>query len=586
MKKLFFRRRDERGAMLALAAGSLVVMMISAALAIDLGRLGHEKRVDQRIADLAALDGARHLPDANAVKTAVEQSATRNEFTWTTSTFSEEGSDLNTCLGTLTGGSWAPGPNCTVGTAVRVQVNSSFGTAFPFVTGPDGVLAKAIGSLSTPLGTVRVGSNLVSLNVTQQTLLNRLLTDVIGGTNTVNLSAAGWNGIAGGNVSFSRLRTALGYSAGSTDGVLNSSITYRQLLDATISALNADGSPSSVAAATPLAAIASEVSATFGTAMKLGDLYEIVGNAGNGEDVADASFRVMDILQGGAILADTNHLASGTLFASDSIPSLGLIPNFYSAKLTFGLIEAPQMKTGSPGKDPSSNYFTTATTSQLRARLDLTLRLDLLGIGLTNVTVPYYIHAGQASASLDSMTCTSASEPTAVNIWGSTQQGSSSLGFVADANLAASAPPTPVVGPPILSVAGLVTASINNTVTATIPGNAGQMKTFSPPYTAASPSQQVPGTPITLPALQTSNLTVTATLLTLNTTVIRDTIVSGFTQAVGPTATNILNPVYGALGLSFGSADVWAPPVQDCSPQSYYNPNAPSNPYGVPTLAQ
>ena len=61
------RRRDERGAMLILAAVGLVLAMIFAALAIDIGFLAADKRTDQKFADLAALDASRDLTNIQAL---------------------------------------------------------------------------------------------------------------------------------------------------------------------------------------------------------------------------------------------------------------------------------------------------------------------------------------------------------------------------------------------------------------------------------------------------------------------------------------------------------------------------------------
>ncbi|HEX8771670.1 MAG TPA: hypothetical protein VF711_12965, partial [Acidimicrobiales bacterium] len=236
----------------------------------------------------------------------------------------------------------------------------------------------------------------------------------------------------------------------------------------------------------------------------------------------------------------------------------------------------------------------TATTSQIRVRLDLTLRLTLAGLGLVNVTVPYYFDAGDASASLDTLHCGGGPSPTSVDIWGSTTQGRASLGFVSDAALGTKATiPSPVPGPPIFNLLNTVTISQNNAVTATVAGNSGVMRTFSPPYTSTSASQQVPGTGVALPALTASNLTVGLGVLglSLNTNAIKLDVVNGVTAAVGPTAagltptkTNLVDPVFRALGLGLGGADLWAPPPQKCTPASFFNPTAPASSLGGPVL--
>ncbi len=72
-------RRDERGAIMIMAVLGLAVMVISASLSIDIGRIALEKRKDQSVADLAALDAAR---DRNNSLALAQASATRNGFDW------------------------------------------------------------------------------------------------------------------------------------------------------------------------------------------------------------------------------------------------------------------------------------------------------------------------------------------------------------------------------------------------------------------------------------------------------------------------------------------------------------------------
>ncbi|HWI05760.1 MAG TPA: pilus assembly protein TadG-related protein, partial [Acidimicrobiales bacterium] len=70
------RRHEERGAILVLSTVGLVLAMIAAGLAIDLGRIAQAARDDQRIADLAALDAARVAPADYPIAAAA--SAARN----------------------------------------------------------------------------------------------------------------------------------------------------------------------------------------------------------------------------------------------------------------------------------------------------------------------------------------------------------------------------------------------------------------------------------------------------------------------------------------------------------------------------
>jgi len=70
--------RGEHGSVLVLVAGSLVLFMICTALAVDLGSLSHQIRVDQKVADLAALDAVRVLPADPT--TEAQLNALRNGF--------------------------------------------------------------------------------------------------------------------------------------------------------------------------------------------------------------------------------------------------------------------------------------------------------------------------------------------------------------------------------------------------------------------------------------------------------------------------------------------------------------------------
>src|SRR2546428_13198398 len=79
----------ERGSVMIMAAAAAVVMILMAALAVDIGRQALDKRSDRRVADLASLDTVRGLDDlsnctADAMQTHLvdlaTQSANRNGY--------------------------------------------------------------------------------------------------------------------------------------------------------------------------------------------------------------------------------------------------------------------------------------------------------------------------------------------------------------------------------------------------------------------------------------------------------------------------------------------------------------------------
>lgn len=570
----FTKAAPERGAVQVMAAVGMVVAVIASALAIDIGRLAQERRNNQKVADMAALDTVRALVAGDDLTLAAGASAQRNGFPWATA-----GYDVTAQPGTVVDGAFVPGPLAGA-TAVEVTVSSPFRNYF--AEGSRTVSAKARSALAGPLGSVAVGSTLAGVSgtvgATEVRVLNRFLSRVVA-PGTVSVDAVGWKGIADASVTFERLRTALGLSAGTVDGVLDAQLTYRQLLDATVSALQADGTATSLAAATPLAQIASQVSAAVGATFTVRDLFSVVGTIGDGQDVANATLRVLDIVRGGAVVADGDHFVSFDLTSSD----VGAIPGFNFARVKLGLIEGPQAKSGPPGTDTGGGYLTTASTSQLRALVEVHLRIVLSGLGLTDVRVPFLIEAGTARAHLHAMACTSPSPPARVDIRAETDAATARLGAVGDAALSnPSTPPTPVPTR-VVDVAGLVTVDTNSVVTATAPGNPGTTLSYFPPYEAGSPSQRVSATALALPSLAVSNLTVNVLLLGLNGNLIALDVSNGTNAATPGVMAEVFAPLARALGITYAGADVWAPPPQRCT-SGLVSPNPASSGYTVPAL--
>lgn len=614
-KRQAARRGDERGAVMILATVGVVLAVVATALSVDIGRIAQERRRNQKVADMAALDAVRGIkktppidPDDTARTT-----ATANGF--------PVGYFVDAEAGTIAvDGTFTPVIDLGLATAVKVEVESPLSNEF--APGEHNVRARAVATLGngrgcfypdiceqtpgqteaslTPIGSVRVGSSAATLT-SDATILNRLLTATVGGT--YSLGAVGWQGLANGNVQFSRLRTALGYSTGTPDGVLDANLKYRQLLNATVDALNADDeSPSSLAAATYLAQIASQVSATAGTALTLRQLFEVEGNVGSGQDVADATVNVRDIVTGGMALADTDNFATFNLTAAN-IP--GLPGNGVTVK--FGLIEAPQTKTGPPMASDGS-YRTIARTAQVKLLIELNLNVSLAaGLITLPIKVPYYLYSAGATASLATLGCASGSSvPTDVTIFGQTEIANAYVGFVGESALqtpGASVAANGQLGAVTVDL-GVVLGSVGVTVNTTgalasssIMGHSGS-RTFTPDYTGAT-SQTIPGsTTVPLPTLSAANLNVEltglgATLLSLglSPSVVTNLVLAAVNPLLTPLNNTIVAPVTRGLGLSLGAGDLWAPPPQNCNPVSFNtDPTSsvgPASPFGyqIPSLA-
>jgi uncharacterized membrane protein len=592
------RRREERGAILILSVVGMVLAMIAAGLAIDIGRIAQAARDDQRVADLAALDAARVLPADYAV--AARASADRNGFPANGGGYSvtaiEGVKTNNQCVASVGAGS------------VCVTVTSPHTNAFPFIAGRDTVTRTAVAGAGAAIGTVKVGSSLASVSGTlppmEVLMLNKVMSALTGGT--YNINAVGWRGLADSTVTFSALTQALGgvtgnsaFTLGSTNEVLNTTFTMNQLLTAAANVLNNNGNSS---VATNVLNIRNGINTTatyLSVPLKLYDFFDFGSIVlGNKQDVANMTLNVLDLIRGGAVLADGDHFASFNLAAADVIG--GAIPGgFTNAKISMGLIEAPQMAFGPAGKDGTGTYYTGAHTSQIRVKIDVTVRVPLTGaltglLGvvlvpagtLVDATFSYYLNAGNAHAYLDAIRCGTTSTPTGVDIWGVTDVGTSRFGLVSDTDLRTeSTIPVPAPDQTVLSILGIVNVKATGLVTTNIPGNSGIMRTFTPPFTDTSASQTVPGTMLSLPSLANTSLTTQALVLNLNTGTLITDLISGinstgltFNSSAPGVTTTILKPLYDAIGLSFGTADLWAPPVQTCSALSSLGSVTSTNP--------
>ena len=579
------RARDQRGSILVLSTVGVVIAMIAAALAVDLGFLAQEARTAQKVADLAALDAARVLPaDYNA---AAQASASRNRFP-TTGVTAVEGVKVD--------GKCQAQPGA--GT-VCVTATSPHKNAFPFVGGASSLSRTAVAGSGNPIGTVRVGSKVASadgsITPMQVVLLNRTIGSLIGGSYSTDI--VGWKGLVGGNVTFAALTSELAavtgnstFNVGTADQVLQSTFTADQLFTAMANALHNSGDTADVSIANSVQDIGANVNgAALNAPLKLYDLFDFGSVVvGNKQDVANATLNVLELIRGGAILADGDHFASFELAAADVVG--GAIPGGFSkVKVSMGLIEAPRTSFPGPaGKDLLGNYYTSAETSQIRVKVDVSVKIPLTsaltaGLGLASVTLlptgslveatfSYYLEAGSAHAYLDAIQCATLAEPASVDVLGVTDVSTSKLGLVTDAALRNTATAPVPTTQTVLSIAGILNVRTTGVVTTNIPGNAGITRTFTPPYTADSASQPVPGTMLSLPNLATANLTVDPLLALLNTGTLLSDLVTGinatgltFSSGTPGLTTSILKPLYDAIGLSFGGADLWAPPVQTCS---------------------
>lgn len=578
------RRRDERGAILILGAVFAGIAVLGAALAVDIGRIVQDKRNDQRVADLVALDAVRGLQDTSGAdrRTLVEaiaaDAAARNGFDP-----AAPGNAMTVELGVIAPGTTEfvpipPGNPAADETANAVRVQLSSVVPFFFAAGSRTVRATAVARLTGgPIGTVRVGSTLAAadfdsaaLGPLYATILNRFLnqTRAAAGlpTGSLSLDAVGWKGIATASVTLDELAAALG--VGSPAQALSTEVTYAELIRATADALAASGEPSKAAVATSLGTIAAQFDAAAGMVLTLGDLVEVAGDVGNGADIAGVALSVMDLVRGGAMVGNGTNFVGFDLGASD----LPVIPGVQSVNVRASLIEAPRQAVGPAGTDATGAYVTEARTAQVALSVTARIGLQLLGVGVT-AQVPFLVQGGEGRAGLDAIECSVASQPDQVDIQAATSA------------LTATVPGGTRILEATISLLGIpvgVSATVNRDVATSAPG-AGRLLEFDPPYVDPGTAQTLSASGLTLPTLSGASLTVTVSPLGLglSPSAVLDALVGAVNAAVGGLTASVLAPVTKALGVSYAGADVWAPPVQKCDPTHFAgNPTALS----LPTL--
>ncbi len=391
--------RDERGAMLVLSALGLVLAMIFTALAVDIGFLAADKRTDQKIADMAALDSSRDLagvatlcgggapitdPTSNCPAVV---SAKRNNF------IPDAKNKVRAELVTpnAAGTDYVPSAG---GRYVRVTIDSPRKPFFPFVGNDERtVTARAVAG-SEPEAEFSVGSTLASLDV-QQGALDAILGPMLGLSNT-NLSAVSYNGLASGNVNLRALQTnllAAGYGVGTTEQLLNTQIKAADLIAATALALGQKSPPDTVAQLElnkiPIGLIPN---------IKTVALGELISLSQPGNDSAlDATLNAFEIVSGAA------QVANGTNFVNVpgvnvTIPGTFLTGPLGTISTSLSVIEPAQRAKGPV-------LITKARTSQVKLRL----HVDLLQTGALALLAPVVLDldftAGSAEGTLMEIDC-------------------------------------------------------------------------------------------------------------------------------------------------------------------------------------
>lgn len=521
-------RREERGAVVPMVAIMMTVLLVSAAFAVDLGKQRVVRQDMQAIADVVALDMARHIrgrtvqaiqadPDWQAT---LEQSIARNGSTL------GEAPDVEVVLGRVDPDTRAftvlTGPAKPNG----VRVTADGAIDFAFVPGSGGATRTAVAA-TEPLACFRMGSFALALDSGNGALLNALVGDAL------DLGVLGYDGLADAEVSLLGLAAELG--AGSADELLAlPGLSLGQLFLASAAVLEREGG--STADVTLLESIAVTVPAL--PAVALGDLISLAPGA----DAAMAvRVNVLDLVAASAFLSN----GSGFLTIPGLQANLGLTGTELTSRLQ--VIQTPQLGCGPVDE-------ATASTSQVAVDLGGTLAsIPSILDTSASATMSLDLDVASADGLLRDVSCGTleAGSPDGVRV--DVTDGLVTATLTVNVTLR-------VLGIPVAG--GPITVS---TAPPAAPGSASMtfptVESYSTGYTTGAGDIGLTGADV-----NTSGFVLLG-VLPLGTTLdgllggVLTTIVNPLVLALDAT---VLTPLLDLLGANISGADVWGVPRPDC----------------------
>lgn len=210
--RLSVSRRRQQGAVAVTAAVALIALLTCLVLVLEIGRVYNAQRTLQKMATFAALDAARIVsgcgsePTQARLEAAVADSLVRNGHPEILNDTEIEVGTIETNADSLR--ELSP-TDLDEARAVRVTLKRPFPSMLtPLLSQSGGSMVASATATQEVLGSLSVGTGLVSINSSESALLNPLLTGLLGGS--VNLTAVQYNGLAGVNVSLEQLATAIG----------------------------------------------------------------------------------------------------------------------------------------------------------------------------------------------------------------------------------------------------------------------------------------------------------------------------------------------------------------------------------------
>lgn len=371
---------DERGSVIVMAALSLTVMLGVAAIGLDLGLLYNAKRKDQGAVDLAALNGASDMKQA---ETAARKALSDNRY--------DQAKDITVLVGTYARrNDGSPAGQFVVGgtspNAVRVSMNTAKPTIFARAVGWASTLNVAVTStaVTTRFASFSLGSGVASLNAG---IANALLGSMLG-TN-LSLSVLDYDALLSTHVDALRfldaLATKLDLQAASYNDLLAASARPSQVLSALASTAPA-GTASDALRRLSIATGGDSRRIAVNQWLDLGDAASLSIARGSQGPTIETLATVSAL----ASIANGDRIVTADLGAT--IPGLSKIR--VSTRIGQRRQSSGWVAVGSPRA--------TLRSAQVRILLEAEITAPL---NLGSLSLPIYVESGYAQATLRSVSC-------------------------------------------------------------------------------------------------------------------------------------------------------------------------------------
>lgn len=381
---LVFFRRSEHGSIAVMSSLSLVCVIGCLALAVDVGSLFVARRQLQNMADLSAIAALSSPANPQAaVNTLLVANGVDAVAEVETGTFTPDpllqpnqryvagGASRNAVRVTLT----APGK--------LYFARVVYGGALPTIRVRATAAEQNVAAFS-------IGSRLASMD---GGILNELLGDFLG--TTVSLTVMDYNGLAGADIDLLHFMEALageaGITAGTYESVLQSALTFGDVMDAAATVAGSGGAGAAQVALNKLKVGVSNLSLEGAALLDLGGM----GGLSIGERPGGFAGRIsaLDLARAAVNAAGPNHQAQIALH--------GGLPGIASVTVSVLIGEPPQTTSWITLGPIGAEVY----TAQARVRLVATLPPSTVAGKTVTLQVPLALDIASGRATLSTISC-------------------------------------------------------------------------------------------------------------------------------------------------------------------------------------